>query len=93
AIHESANEGQQVLVHCAAGAYRTGVAVVFYRLLVEGVDPSTMRAELKAYGWRDKDGDRLMPYLQENMNEMARKLYEAGVIEVIPDPVPMVPGA
>ena len=93
AMDEAADGGRQVLVHCAAGAYRTGVAVIFYRLLVPGEDPSSMRDELKAYGWRDKDDDRLMPYLKDNMAEMARRLQEAGVIDSIPDPVPMVPGS
>ena len=93
AMHEASMGDQQVLVHCAAGAYRTGVAVAYYRLLVEGVDPNSIRDELMAYGWRMKQDDRLMPYLKENMAEMARRLHEAGVIESIPDPVPQIPGA
>ncbi|MBG84257.1 MAG: hypothetical protein CMJ40_06910 [Phycisphaerae bacterium] len=90
-IKDVADRGDQVLVHCAAGAYRTGVAVTFYRLLVEGGDPSTIRDELKAYGWREKTDDKLIDYLDQNMAEMANRLKMEGVIEVVPDPIPMVP--
>lgn len=92
-MHERTSDGQQVLVHCAAGAYRTGVAVAYYRLLVQGADPATIPDELRAYGWRDKSDDRLMPYLDEHMEEMAKRLQEVGVIEVVPDPLPRIPGS
>ena len=92
-MHERTSDGQQVLVHCAAGAYRTGVAVAYYRLLVQGADPATIPDELRAYGWRDKSDDRLMPYLDEHMEEMARRLQDIGVIEVVPDPLPRIPGS
>ena len=90
-IKDVSDQGQQVLVHCAAGAYRTGVAVTFYRLLVEGGDPATIKDELRAYGWREKSDDKLLDYLDENMAEMANRLQSVGVIEVVPDPIPMVP--
>lgn len=92
-IKQVSDSGQQVLVHCAAGAYRTGVAVTFYRLLVEGADPSTIKEELLAYGWREKSDDKLLGYLDENMETMAGRLKEEGVIESIPQPIPMVPGS
>ena len=90
-IKDVSDQGQQVLVHCAAGAYRTGVAVTFYRLLVEGEDPATIKDELRAYGWRENSDDKLLGYLEDNMAEMASRLKEVGVIDSIPRPIPMVP--
>ena len=85
--------GDQVLVHCAAGAYRTGVAVSFYRLLIEGADPATIRPELLSYGWREKSDDKLIDYLNDNMPVMAERLQEEGVIDWIPDVIPRLPDA
>ncbi|MCH2134785.1 MAG: tyrosine-protein phosphatase [Phycisphaerales bacterium] len=91
AMHQARQQNQQSLVHCAAGAYRTGVAVSFYRLLVEGAPAGSIRGELRAHGWRNKDGDLLIPYLNENMAEMASRLQERGVVDVVIQPVPIVP--
>jgi protein-tyrosine phosphatase len=81
-----------VLVHCAAGAQRTGGAVAFYRLLVEGRDPDAVYRELRHYDWRDKPGHPLLPYLNENMALMAERLVEQGIIDEIPDPLPRLTG-
>jgi len=89
AMHQARQSNEQVLVHCAAGAYRTGGAVAFYRLLVEEVPPESIRGELGDYGWRDKE--RLIPYLNDHMADMARRLKEQGIIEQVPQPVPVIP--
>lgn len=87
---KKANE--PVLVHCAAGAQRTGGIVAFYRLLVEGREPDAVYRELRRYDWRDKPGHPLLPYLNENMQAMAERLLELGIIEKIPDPLPQLTG-
>jgi len=84
--------GKPVLVHCAAGAQRTGGAIAFYRLLVEGRDPDAVYRELRHYDWRDKPGHPLLPYLNENMGLMAERLLEQGIIKEIPDPLPQLTG-
>ncbi len=87
---KKANE--PMLVHCAAGAQRTGGAVAFYRLLVEGREPDAVYRELRRYDWRDKPGHGLLPYLNENMQAMAERLLEQGIIEEIPTPLPRLKG-
>ena len=93
AMDDIHRRGDQALVHCAAGAYRTGVAVSFYRLLIEGADPATIRPELLSYGWREKSDDKLIDYLNDNMSEMARRLNEEGVIKTVPAVIPQLPAA
>jgi predicted protein tyrosine phosphatase len=86
AISQSVHQGQPVLVHCAAGAYRTGGVVAAYRLLVESADPSAVWEEMKEYDW-DEDNPVLPEYLNRNMPELARRLVDMGVIERVPDPL------
>ena len=79
-----------VLVHCAAGAQRTGGVVAAYRVLVRGESPQTAYAELDDYGW-DADSDQaLLTYLNGHMRELAELLVEQGVIESVPDPLPII---
>ena len=85
-------QGKPVLVHCAAGAQRTGGIVAFYRLLVEQRDPQDVYNEMRRYDWRDKPGHPLLPYLNANMEAMATRLVELGIIDAIPDPLPQLTG-
>ncbi len=83
-------DGAAVLVHCAAGTERTGAAVAFYRLLVQGRPASEAYQELRRGGWEPGDNPQLLVYMNEHMNELARLLAEAGVIARIPDPLPVI---
>jgi hypothetical protein len=46
---ELLSSGERVLVHCASGADRTGVAVAAHRVLREGWSPERALAEMRAY--------------------------------------------
>ena len=57
---------QPVLVHCAAGAQRTGVIVMLYRHIVEGVPMHEANRESLQYG-REPDDWVALAYLAENL--------------------------
>lgn len=90
AIIEARRVGRPVLVHCAAGAQRTGGAVAFYRLLVEKRSPSFVVKEMARYGWDPKRDKVLLDYIDEHIGELAVMLKERGAIEEVPDPLPAV---
>jgi protein tyrosine/serine phosphatase len=87
-IADAEKNNLPVLVHCAAGAQRTGGVIAAYRLLVQKKDPAFVINELKRYGWKPKGNSELLTYLNSNMAELAMLLKEAGVIEEIPSPPP-----
>jgi len=91
AIFRAQRAGQPVLVHCAAGAQRTGGVIAAWRLLVERKDPSFVLKELRRYGWDPKHDTVLLEYLNSHMAELAQLLHEAGVIDQIPNPLPELP--
>ena len=90
AICEAQEKGNPVLVHCAAGAQRTGGVVATYRLLVEEKAPSFALAEMKSYGWDPRDNKLLLPYINSNMAQLAELLCEMGVINEAPEPLPQL---
>lgn len=89
-MHQARREGKRVLVHCAAGAQRTGGVVAAYRLLVERKSPDEARAELKRYGWKPGKDQVLLNYLNQHMAELAELLLARKVIETIPNPLPVL---
>jgi protein tyrosine/serine phosphatase len=88
AIADAEKRNLPVLVHCAAGAQRTGGVIAAYRLLVQKKDPAFIISEMKHYGWDPKDNPALLPYLNENMAELAVRLKQAGVIDEFSQPLP-----
>ena len=90
AIYEAQEKGKPVLVHCAAGAQRTGGVVATYRLLVEEKAPSFVLAEMKRYGWDPRRNELLLPYINSNMAQLAELLCEMGVINEAPEPLPQL---
>lgn len=54
-----------VLVHCAAGAQRTGGCVVLYRTIEQGVSLDEAYGETDEYGHSPRDNPKLKPYLDE----------------------------
>jgi len=89
AIVEARDAGRRVLVHCAAGSYRTGGVVASYRMLLEGMPPADAWAEMEDYSW-NSDIPILPEYLNRHMAELTAKLVELGVIETVPDPLPVL---
>jgi protein-tyrosine phosphatase len=90
AIADAEKQDQPVLVHCTAGAQRTGGVIAAYRLLVQKKDPVFVIGEMKHYGWNPKDNPQLVPYLNSNMVQLSVLLKQAGVINEIPNPLPVL---
>ena len=87
---QARREGKPVLIHCAAGAQRTGGVVAAYRVLVEQKSPDEARAELKRYGWKPGKDQVLLNYLNGNMAKLAELLLALQVIDTIPHPLPVL---
>jgi len=90
AVVQAQRAGQPVLVHCAAGAQRTGGVTAFYRLLIEKTPREEVLREMQRYGWRPERNADLVPYINENMDRMTVMLRDMGILDEIPDPLPQL---
>lgn len=88
AIAQAGRDGRRVLVHCAAGDRRSGGVVAAYELLVQGVPPDDALAELERFSADRGDETTLIRFLRENLEAIAQRLVETGVIARVPDPMP-----
>ncbi len=91
AIANSEKQNQPVLVHCAAGAMRTGGVIATYRLLVQKIDPNIVEDEMEKYGCAIDDKPVLRSFLNDNMAGLTKQLKQAGVINEIPAAIPQIP--
>jgi protein tyrosine/serine phosphatase len=91
-VAAAAREGKTVLVHCAAGAQRTGGVVALYRMLVQGKSPEFALAEMRKYKYDPERSPRLLEYVNAHVGEIAADLVGDGTIERIPQPLPKLPG-
>ena len=91
AIVNAEKQNLPVLVHCAAGAQRTGGVIAAYRLLVQKMDPNIVEDEIEKYGCDIDNKPVLRSYLNDNMAKLAMLLKQAGVINEIPSPLPQLP--
>lgn len=89
-IVKAKKEGKAVQVHCAAGTQRTGGVIACYRLLVKGDPKDDVLREMRSYDWDPQDNPKLVPYVNENMHTLATRLVELGVLESVPDPLPLL---
>jgi hypothetical protein len=87
-IRQARAAGEPVLVHCAAGAQRTGGAVAFHRLLFDGWDGRRTYEEMAAFRGRPKGVDPLFDYVNENLRALAERLVERGLLPAVPSPLP-----
>jgi len=87
AIDSAQRLERPVLVHCAAGARRTGGVIAAYQVLVGGVEPESAFLELSRFG-SDVAESKLVPFLNEIMEPLAIRLVELGVIDSPPDRIP-----
>jgi len=90
AVIQAERQGKPVLVHCAAGAQRTGGAIALYQLLVDRKPPATVIRDLRHHGWNPKRNPNLLPYLNENLGQVAAILQDQGLLEEIPHPLPIL---
>jgi len=90
-IVEMRKAGKPVLVHCAAGAQRTGGVVAVYRLLVEHAPPADVLKEMKRYGWHPgENDDRLLRFINDNLAGIAQILVDHAAIPTAPSPLPVL---
>ncbi len=59
-------------------------------MLVEKKSPSFAYAELLRYDWKDKPDQILLNYINSNMAKLAELLKEMGVIDEVPNPLPVI---
>jgi len=90
AIVEARRASEAVLVHCAAGAQRTGGVIALYRI-VEGKAGNEIVAEMKRYGYEPRKNPALLPYLNSNMAFFIAELHARGVLERVPATLPQLP--
>ena len=89
-LKQAHDEGRPTLVHCGAGTHRTGGMIALWRLFVEGWSPQRTRDEMTYYGLDAHDAV-VVAYLNEHMATIAHGLKDAGVIDRVPDPLPVLP--
>ncbi len=58
-------------------------------MLVEGGDPADAWREMESYDWDDSE-PMLPDYLNGNMADLAQQLVEMGVIDAVPEPLPVL---
>lgn len=68
--------GKPVLVHCAAGAQRTGGVVAAYRMLVQKKTPDEAYQELLQYNWKPHKDQALLDYLNQNLATLSKLLEQ-----------------
>lgn len=90
AIVDAKQKGKPVLVHCAAGTQRTGGVIACYRMLIEKKPALFAYAELLHCDWDPDDDQILLTYVNNNMAELATLLKRKGVIDEVPNPLPVL---
>lgn len=90
ALARNAKQGEPVLIHCHAGAQRTGGVVAAYRLLMEGRSPEFVFGELRRYGWNPRRDQVLIDFVNAHLKDAATELVAAGCLEKIPQPLPVL---
>lgn len=90
AIDAAKKQGKPVLVHCIAGAQRTGGVIACYEMLVEHKSPAEAFEQMRQYGHDPSANPHLLDYLNSHMAELARKLVDRHVIDRVPNPLPVI---
>ncbi len=90
AIDQAKKQGKPVLVHCIAGAQRTGGVIATYEMLVEKKSPAEAFDQMRHYGHDPTANPHLLEFLNSHMAELAQKLVDRHVIDHVPDPLPVL---
>ena len=93
ALAKAEHEGKPVLVHCAAGAQRTGCVIATYRLLVKGDSPSDVLTEMEQYGWRPDHDQVMLNFLNDHLPDFANRLVDLGTLSERPRAIPSLTGS
>jgi protein tyrosine/serine phosphatase len=89
-VAAAVRDGKAVLVHCAAGAQRTGGVVALYRMLVQRKSPEFVMTELRKYKYDPRGSPLLLEYVNAHIGEIAEDLVRDGTIDRVPDPLPQL---
>ncbi|MEZ6044072.1 MAG: dual specificity protein phosphatase family protein [Planctomycetaceae bacterium] len=90
-VEEAVRNHKRVLVHCAAGIHRTGGVLAMYKLHVRNESPESISSGLQEFGfWDQAVNDKLIPFLNQNRQEMALKLSQTGSPALDPEEVPLL---
>ncbi|QDU81951.1 Dual specificity phosphatase, catalytic domain [Polystyrenella longa] len=89
-IIESQQNNEPVLIHCAAGAHRTGGIVACYRMLFEEMSADEAYAEMCSYGLGGGIEGRLPTYINEHIEELAVELHGRGILKTMPATLPQI---
>jgi protein tyrosine phosphatase (PTP) superfamily phosphohydrolase (DUF442 family) len=89
-INKAKKQGKPVLVHCIAGAQRTGGVIATYEMLVEHRSPAEAFFQMKSFGHDPTANPHLLDYLNNHMAELATRLVQLHVIDKVPDPLPVL---
>lgn len=72
---------QPALVHCAAGAQRTGAATILYRAATKGTSITEAYPEAKEYGHKPGKDWRMLAYLADWSDEILRAYRDGTTID------------
>ncbi len=90
AIDQAKKAGKPVLVHCIAGAQRTGGVIAMYEMLVEQKPSAEAFKQMREYGHDPTANPHLLEYLNTHMAELAQKLVDRHVIPKLPAAMPVL---
>jgi len=91
-LHLSVRDNKRVLVHCTAGAQRTGATIALYRLLYLDWSAEQAVAEMASYGFDPKGDFALLRFVDQHLPYIAERLHGLGSLQQIPEPLPRVAG-
>lgn len=87
-LHDCEQRQLPVLVHCAAGAQRTGAVVASYQLLFHQKNTREIVREMERFGFNAARHWELLEYLDRNLPEIAARLQKAGTLSRVPETIP-----
>lgn len=73
--------GRKVLVHCTAGAQRTGGVVAAFELLVLKKTPQQVAETMQHYGWDPQEDLIVLQFVNQHLDEVSQALVEQELIE------------
>ena len=88
-LRQARLDNKPVLVHCAVGTQRTGGVIATYHALFDNWTPQQIFAEMTKYDFIPRKNEELIPYLNNNIEQIANALKKKGLLKEVPDPLPV----